>query len=44
MLMKVLSHPGHGYSKCCIVGNLFQFLEDVTPLIQENWKSLLDER
>ena len=21
MLMKVLSHPGHGKSKCCIVGN-----------------------
>ena len=44
MLIKDLSHPGHGNSKFCIVGNLFQFLEDVSPLIQENWKSLLDER
>ena len=36
--MKIISHPGHGNSKCCIVGkslDLFQFLEDVSPLIQE---------
>ena len=28
---------GHGNAKCCIVGNLdvFHFLEDVSPLIQE---------
>ena len=24
-LMKVLSHPGHGNSKCCIVGNWIGF-------------------
>ena len=45
-LMKILSHPGHGNSKCCIMGNygMFQFVEDVSPLIQEassvltNWR------
>ena len=35
--MKVLLHPGHGKSRCWIVGNwtLFQFHEDISPLIQE---------
>lgn len=32
-LMKALSHPGHGKSKCCIVDiDKFQFLEDVSLL------------
>ena len=34
MLLKVLSHPGHGYSKCCIVGHW----------TSKNLRSLLDER
>ena len=37
MLMKDLSHPGRGNSKCCIIKQLdvFQFLEDISSLIQE---------
>lgn len=32
-LMKALSHPGHGKSKCCIVDiDEFPFLEDVSLL------------
>ena len=38
--MKVLSYPGDGNSCCCIVvnwtmDNMFQFAEDIPPLIQE---------
>ena len=35
MLMKVLNHPGHGNSNCCVVGNWtwFRFLE-VSPLFK----------
>ena len=46
--MTVLSHSGHGNSNSCFVGNwtCFQFVKDVSPLIQEassvvtNWRGV----
>ena len=37
IVIKVLNHPGHGNSKLFYRRHLdvFQFLEDVSPLIQE---------
>ena len=31
MLMKVLSHPGHGNSKCYTAGNWTSVCDDVSP-------------
>ena len=40
--MKVLSQSGHCKSMCCIVGNLFQFVEDLSHLVQEGSRRLLN--
>ena len=44
--MKVLSHPGHGNSKCCIVRELdvFQILDDISPLVQKGSSVLINWR
>ena len=48
MLMKVFSHPGHGKSKCyikhCSQLDLFRFLEDISPLIQEASSAIANTR
>lgn len=36
MSVKILSHPGHGISKCCTKAVGLEVLRDVSPLI---WKA-----